>query len=358
MSIRSVLLGLGGIVLVASAARAQVYIQEYCNDPFGPLVGIDCNADGTAATSGAQSDDEFVEIVNAGPGAVDISNWTLSDSTALRHTFAVGTLLPAGSAIVVFGGGSVANFNTLGCGTGVLATTGTLGLNNSGPETVVIKDGLGATIDTYTFGNNTFDDGDGESVTRNPEAPGATLARHTTVTAGVPHSAGKLNDGATCYGQAGVVPATYQGNGADCDIDVRVNNIPDNTATSVHTVVAGNYVSLKLGSPTGSLNYQPFLLVFDTFVTGFPVTPIQLPGDAAPSIWMNPLTTQVIIDGFGPAGLPFAPILVPEGYVAAGQFPPVMSGLGLSLMVQMLVVAPGFNPVNIGVADAHEFIVL
>lgn len=36
---------------------------------------------------------EFVELVNLGNQRADLSGWTLSDSAAIRHTFAPGTRL-------------------------------------------------------------------------------------------------------------------------------------------------------------------------------------------------------------------------------------------------------------------------
>ncbi|HEV7558219.1 MAG TPA: lamin tail domain-containing protein, partial [Kofleriaceae bacterium] len=52
---------------------------------------------------GSDTTREFVELVNGGTADADISGWTLSDATSVRHTFAAGTTLHAGKAIVVFG---------------------------------------------------------------------------------------------------------------------------------------------------------------------------------------------------------------------------------------------------------------
>jgi len=53
-------------------------------------------------------DDEFVEILNVSAEPVDVSGFTLVEQdlpASPRHTFAPGTVLPPGEAIVVFGGG-------------------------------------------------------------------------------------------------------------------------------------------------------------------------------------------------------------------------------------------------------------
>jgi endonuclease/exonuclease/phosphatase family metal-dependent hydrolase len=118
------------ITLSGGGGAAQVFINEVlANEP-----GSDVNG-------------EFVEIVNAGGTAADLSGWTVSDSTGVRHTFASGTTLAAGKALVVFGGAlgippSVSN--------AVAASTGTLGLGNSG-DTVTLKSSAGTTVDTTTY---------------------------------------------------------------------------------------------------------------------------------------------------------------------------------------------------------------
>ena len=45
---------------------------------------------------GSSTSGEFIELVNTGSSAVDLSGWTLSDSSSVRHTFAGGTQLAAG----------------------------------------------------------------------------------------------------------------------------------------------------------------------------------------------------------------------------------------------------------------------
>ena len=168
------------IVCFAGTLSAQVFISEYCADPYNTVtLGIDPNLDGIAATSPAQSDDEFVEIVNLSPSNVAVDNWTLSDLIGVRYTFPPGSVLPPFSAVVIFGGGNLANFNSFGFGTGVVANNialTALGLNNSGTETLTLRDAASVIIDqkTYTGGAANADYGDGESA---PPAVGEALAR-------------------------------------------------------------------------------------------------------------------------------------------------------------------------------------
>ena len=53
---------------------------------------------------GSNSAGEFVEIVNVGGTAANIGGWTISDGTSVRYTFAAGTTLNPGKAVVVFAG--------------------------------------------------------------------------------------------------------------------------------------------------------------------------------------------------------------------------------------------------------------
>jgi hypothetical protein len=93
--------------------------------------------------------DEYVELVNAGAAALDLTGWTLSDGFAVRHRFPAGTVVPPGGALVVFGGGSA----DLVAGTTLmqLASSGALGLNNTG-DSVKIADRDGLVVAQAAYG--------------------------------------------------------------------------------------------------------------------------------------------------------------------------------------------------------------
>ncbi|RKH39382.1 hypothetical protein D7X55_29015 [Corallococcus sp. AB049A] len=80
----------------------QVFINEYLPQPNPAVPG------GTTP----DYDQQFVEIYNAGPTSVDLSDWTIHDAKtysgleAARHTFVPGTVLPAGKGYVVYSGAS------------------------------------------------------------------------------------------------------------------------------------------------------------------------------------------------------------------------------------------------------------
>lgn len=154
---------------VAAGPAPSVVINEIHADPASDLSG-DANGDGTRDSG----DDEFVELVNTGAGALDISGWTLSDGVSTRHTFPAGTVLAAGQAIVVFGGGTPTG--AFGASLVQTASSGSLSLNNGG-DTVTLADTLAAVIATEIYGSA---GGDNQSLTRSPDLTGE-FVKHTTV---------------------------------------------------------------------------------------------------------------------------------------------------------------------------------
>jgi len=112
----------------AAPAMGQALINEIMPNP-----AADYNGDGRTH----YGDDEYVEIVNAGNGALQLAGWTLSDGYAPRHTFPAGTVVPPGGAIVVFGGGTV----KVVAGTTLFQVSSRkgLGLNNGG-DSVTLTD--------------------------------------------------------------------------------------------------------------------------------------------------------------------------------------------------------------------------
>jgi endonuclease/exonuclease/phosphatase family metal-dependent hydrolase len=143
-----------------------------------------------ANEAGSDVNGEFVELVNSGGTAADLSGWTVSDSTGVRHTFASGTTLAAGKAIVVFGGASGI---PTGLTNAVAASTGTLGLGNSG-DTVTVKSSAGTTVNTTTYPSS-LSGTDGVSMNRSPDASsGGSFVLHTTLSSSA-SSAGKRTNG-------------------------------------------------------------------------------------------------------------------------------------------------------------------
>ncbi len=130
----------------ASQTEAQVLINEILADPV-----IDWDSDGTVSSKG----DEWVEIVNVGSSAVDLTCYRLGDSSGgftWRYGFE-GALAP-GAVRVVFGSDAVSWESTNG-----FSTVG-LSLNNGG-DTVYLYDTAGGdttVVDSYAYSSFTVTD--------------------------------------------------------------------------------------------------------------------------------------------------------------------------------------------------------
>ncbi|MFT7519080.1 MAG: hypothetical protein ACI9MC_001220 [Kiritimatiellia bacterium] len=116
----------------------SLVINEVLADP---PPGYDANGDGVASTT----EDEFVELYNAGDSAIELSEATFEDAIGVRHTFAASTVLEPGARLVLFGGGTPQL-----PGIATVATTG-LRLNNSG-DTIRVRRRDGEVLAEMSYG--------------------------------------------------------------------------------------------------------------------------------------------------------------------------------------------------------------
>ncbi|KAA3657588.1 MAG: lamin tail domain-containing protein, partial [Calditrichaeota bacterium] len=136
-------------ITISVMEPVTLVLNEILADPAADLAG-DANGDGTRDTT----EDEFIELVNMGDSPIDLSNWTVSDATSVRHTFAERTVLQSGKVLVLFGGGTPTG--EFGGAIVVTASSGQLGLNNSG-ETITISDATDAVVIEFTYGSEAGD---------------------------------------------------------------------------------------------------------------------------------------------------------------------------------------------------------
>ncbi len=161
-------------ITTVAATPAQVVLNEVLvNEPGSNTAG------------------EFVEIVNVGGTAASIGGWTLSDATGVRHTFAAGTTLAAGKALVVFGGSASI---PAGLANAVAASTGTLSLGN-GAETVSLRNGSGTVQSSLAY-TSALSGTDGVSANRSPDASATGSWVLHTALGSLSSSAGKRASGA------------------------------------------------------------------------------------------------------------------------------------------------------------------
>ncbi|HEY7547018.1 MAG TPA: lamin tail domain-containing protein, partial [Blastocatellia bacterium] len=127
---------------------ATLIINEYLADP-PPAPNGDANGDGVFNTT----QDEFVELVNTGSVPLNISGFTISDALQVRYTIPSGKIIPSGEAAVIFGGGTpMGSFGNAGANLLVFAVGGAgLSLNNTGGDTITVKDSMGNIVDSLTY---------------------------------------------------------------------------------------------------------------------------------------------------------------------------------------------------------------
>jgi uncharacterized protein (TIGR03437 family) len=159
---------------ISGSPLRDIMINEVLADPPDGIAG-DANHDGTRDSSA----DEFIELVNATTRDIDLSGYQLqtrsqsSSTDIIRHRFATGTILVAGTACVIFGGGAIdKNQTAFGAAQVLKASTGGLSLNNSG-GIVTLRDSAGVIVSSILYGaaGGTASDAN-QSITRFPDVSG------------------------------------------------------------------------------------------------------------------------------------------------------------------------------------------
>ena len=273
---------------IGGSALRDIVINEILADPPDGLAG-DANHDGIRDTA----DDEFIELVNSTTRDLDLSGYQLqtrsltSTNDTLRHRFAPGTILPAGTAIVIFGGGSPDIANPLFGGAQIVkASSGGLSLTNSG-AVVTLRSVTGEIVTSVAYGTSLGLRGDlNQSLTRIPDITG-NLSLHST-SSDQPFSPGTKADGS---------------------VFIRVTPIPTPIPTPTPTVTpiatpnpSPNLVISQLFGGGGNAN-APYRNDFiEIFNRG--TTPINLSGwsvqyaSATASTWsVTPLTSIALQPG-------------------------------------------------------------
>jgi hypothetical protein len=193
-------------VTVVAATNADLVFNEVLAD--GTVDG-DPNGDGTLNSV----EDEFVEIANVSGVTVDISGCTIVEDdfyTGLpRHTFVEGTLLHAGEAVVVFGGGDASSLSASFVSFVVAENADSglqygLSLNNDG-ERVELRDPSGGLLTSFTYGTGgDIDAIEDASMVRTPDVEGTTWTHHAYAAGSISdYSPGSYVDGSAFPGPDG-----------------------------------------------------------------------------------------------------------------------------------------------------------
>lgn len=160
-----------------ASVTGALAINEYLADPPPGAAG-DANGDGVRDAA----QDEFVELVNTTAAPLDISGFTISDTTAVRFTVPPGRAIPPGEAAVVFGGGTPTGpFGNAGAN-GLLFAIGGAGLSlNNGGDSIIVKDNFGAEAVRHDYPPP--NSGIGQAITRSPDVTGNFVA-HSSAAGG------------------------------------------------------------------------------------------------------------------------------------------------------------------------------
>lgn len=160
-------------------AGPSIVLNEVLYDPSNSGLLGDANGDGLYV----QDEDEFIELLNTGSQPLDVSGWKVYDASALssgtpRHVFPAGSVIPSGTALVLFGGGTPTG--SFGGAVVQTTTTGAMNLNNAG-DLLTITDAQDSVILTFDVGP--YSDNPNESYTRSPDITGE-FVQHSTVGSG------------------------------------------------------------------------------------------------------------------------------------------------------------------------------
>jgi hypothetical protein len=144
-----------------------------------PGEGNDFNGDGVASTT----DDEFIELVNIGDGALDLSGATVADGFGVRGTIPAGIALEPGEVLLIFGGGEPTGFD-------VETLAFALALNNDG-DSITVSAADATVLAAMTYG---AEGGQDQSLVRQVDATDTAFVLHTSVSE-APASPGVRSDG-------------------------------------------------------------------------------------------------------------------------------------------------------------------
>ena len=160
-------------------AGPSIVLNEVLYDPSNSGLLGDANGDGLYV----QDEDEFIELLNTGSQPLDVSGWKIYDASALssgtpRHVFPAGSVIPSGTALVLFGGGTPTG--SFGGAVVQTTTTGAMNFNNAG-DLLTITDAQDSVM--ITFDVAPYSDNPNESYTRSPDITGE-FVQHSTVGSG------------------------------------------------------------------------------------------------------------------------------------------------------------------------------
>ena len=281
----------------------DIVINEVLSDPPDGIAG-DANHD--ALRDGSQ--DEFIELVNTTAHDIELTGYQLSTRASgaiadtTRHTFASQTVLPACTALVIFGGGNPDTNNPAFAGSQIVkASTGGLSLINSG-AVITLRDNASHVVTSFEYGSDTgFNGNASQSLTRAPDISGAFTLHHDAT-----GSAGRLFSPGTKLDGTGFSP---------CPPAVRIELMP------ISATIEQNDQQIFSARALDSNNQELSGVVFRWSSSNTSVATIDAHGVA---LGAGPGTTEIRANGRGVESAPslltvVAPVPTPTPLVVISQ---------------------------------------
>jgi hypothetical protein len=275
---------------------SSLIINEIHLDPQGTITG-DANNDGIRNPS----EDEFIEFFNKSSSPLDISNYKIYDASSYvsqtpRHTVPASTIIPAGNAFLVFGGGTPKG--SFGSALVQISSSGSLDLTNSG-EVIYIEDASGTLIyqlETSEMGLSFPLD---QAVTRDPDISG-NFIKHLDATPSIKYSPGLKADGSTFH----ITVTADTKTKVYGDQDTALTYAITSGSLAIGDVLTGN-LSRTVGEDVGTYaiistlanpNYAITFVSADVSITANPIT---IAADTKTKVYgeHDPPLTYVIISG-------------------------------------------------------------
>ena len=151
------------------------------------------------------------------------------------------------------------------------------------------------------------------------------------------------------FGPGTPVP-TYPGGGEDVRLATAVGGgLPTSGAgNDIKTAMGGDLLEINVSSPGGTFDLAPYLLICQTFATGFP--PTTFPG--LPDVYINPTLPYFVLVNVKPSPIG-SPVIAPGvGDSSFFVMPPGLSGI--SLMLQAFPFSSAALNTVFAASDGHE----
>lgn len=372
---RNVMLAFAAIACFAVGAQAQLALNEIYMDDFGADEFEFIEIIGTPGTS---LNDVFVCIVE-GDGsfsagildrAIDLSG-NVIPASGYFHMAMGGNMDPTADLIVsdsIENGTNTFYLLQAQDPTGLVAALGT----NIGDQVTLTTTigNFGAILDTVGYTDSSsgtdFNFDGGPVIGPAPQSTEGGIFRNgdfpnafSSIFFLDPDPLVNLNQPATPGAPNTFIPmvsAAFPGNTGDVAMEILKNGAVDFQMAGIHSVASTDNFGVEISSPMGTLDNNPFALAATVYPTGMsPIMGALQPSSGGTILldaWVDLGSTFLLLDGTSNPN-PLSPRISPFGF-EYGPFNSDVSLAGTSVLLQVIVDAPGFGAFQFATSDARE----